>query len=920
MGTLDVEAEALRASVRSLLFGEVGLPCLGRYQLQQRIGRGGMGVVYAARDPELGRTVALKVLRPHTAGGPTRDGEARLLQEARALARLSHPNVVSVYAVERIDGVVCIAMEYIRGTTLAQWLAEPHPASEVVSAFIEAGRGLAAAHLSGLVHRDFKPPNVMVGAPEGGATRGRGRVLDFGLARADWDLADTVSSEAFGSGNGSDGAPTTETGMVMGTRGYMAPELTQGPATAASDQYAFFLSFYDAVGRGRDASEPRVLLDTVPRRFRSIVARGLAKEPNARWPTMDEAIAALEHASARGRWRWGLAGLACVGVLGATSTLDRADDPCAALESRVIRTWNAERSAGIRRALGSSPAFVVDAWDHAGPRLDATVAALADEATHACASARPDEATSLCFEMQLLELDGVLRHVEAHPETAEHSLGPWLAAFDPLRACAEASQTPWSPASQRVAEALAEIRGQLRAARYAEADAGAERLLAEAHVQPDDGLRSESLLLAAQAARATGAIDRAQERLRAALQEASGAGLDSLAAQTWILSVEATVEDFGRIAEAERMLAPARAAVARAGHPPLLEADLAAAAALVAERSGDPEGAVALYRSAIETYERTVPPSHPRLPTLLHGLARALRATGRPPESLAPIQRALAASRDALGPRHPDVARHLVGIGSAAGFAGDHTASLEAFDQAVSILTEALGPEHPNVAVALHDRGNAYASLRRFDEAHADLSRASALDRNTLGPDNPGRTQSLYALAMVQRFRGELDDAQALMEEALEVQERAWGTEHPDLAYVVSGLADLAAVRKDYATATALFARARTLLESALGAEHPRLVHPLLGAGRAEIARQAPHRAAPMLADALRILDRQAEAGPIDPLLEVEVLLVLAQARAALDPTPQASQTLLTRAKARCEHAQPSTASPCDDLETWTPL
>ena len=155
---------------------------LGRYRVRRRLGAGGMGVVYVAHDPQLDRNIAIKVLRTVSAGTKASDGtegRRRLLREAQAMARLSHPNVVSVHDVGMVDDQVFIAMEYIEGSTLGAWLADEQRGwKEIVRVFIEAGRGLAAAHRAGLVHRDFKPDNVMLGED------GQVRVMDFGLARA----------------------------------------------------------------------------------------------------------------------------------------------------------------------------------------------------------------------------------------------------------------------------------------------------------------------------------------------------------------------------------------------------------------------------------------------------------------------------------------------------------------------------------------------------------------------------------------------------------------------------------------------------------------------------------------------------------------------------------------------------------------
>ncbi|MFY0533529.1 serine/threonine-protein kinase [Nannocystis pusilla] len=213
---------------------------LGRYVVMSLLGAGGMGVVYAAHDPELGRPVALKLLRPHPAG-PRRELEDRLRREAQAMARLSHPNVAAVHDVGQIGGRIFIAMELIRGQTLAAWLrAAPRARRDVLARFLLAGRGLAAAHAAGLVHRDFKPENVLVGDD------GQVRVVDFGLARASGDEPLSITAQ---SGPGSEQlADLTATGAVLGTPIYMAPEQHEGrPAEARSDQFSFCVALYTAL-------------------------------------------------------------------------------------------------------------------------------------------------------------------------------------------------------------------------------------------------------------------------------------------------------------------------------------------------------------------------------------------------------------------------------------------------------------------------------------------------------------------------------------------------------------------------------------------------------------------------------------------------------------------------------------------------
>ncbi|MFP2933416.1 protein kinase domain-containing protein, partial [Pyxidicoccus sp. 3LG] len=216
---------------------------LSRYVVLERIGSGAMGVVYAAYDPELDRQVALKVLRPE--GRLVEELRLRLLLEAQALARLSHANVVTVHDVGRYGDGVFLAMELVDGVTLAEWLKQPRAWEEVLRVFTGAGRGLAAAHAAGLVHRDFKPTNVLVGRD------GRARVTDFGMARP-LNRGDDAPSrgqvEPGPSPSSVLASPLTRTGVLLGTPAYMAPELLQGQrADALSDQFSFCVALYEAL-------------------------------------------------------------------------------------------------------------------------------------------------------------------------------------------------------------------------------------------------------------------------------------------------------------------------------------------------------------------------------------------------------------------------------------------------------------------------------------------------------------------------------------------------------------------------------------------------------------------------------------------------------------------------------------------------
>jgi hypothetical protein len=290
-----------------------------RYELKQRIGSGAMGVVHAAYDPRLNRILAIKLLSPER---ETPRARQRLLREAQAMARLAHPNVISVHDVGEMDGRVFVAMDYVQGETLSRWL-ETHTREwrEVVDLFVQAGRGLAAAHDAGMVHRDFKPQNVLVDEHM------VARVMDFGLVRpseesmfdgeiADLEEATDPSVELSGEPNqGTDPALLTKTGAVLGTPAYMAPEQATGKGVdARSDQFSFCVALFEGLYghrpyEGGSAAElassaqheqlvsPKRRAD-VPPRIHAAMLRGLRRDPEKRWPSMD----ALLHELTRTRF------------------------------------------------------------------------------------------------------------------------------------------------------------------------------------------------------------------------------------------------------------------------------------------------------------------------------------------------------------------------------------------------------------------------------------------------------------------------------------------------------------------------------------------------------------------------------------------------------------------------------------------
>ncbi|HWB74543.1 MAG TPA: serine/threonine-protein kinase, partial [Nannocystaceae bacterium] len=330
---------------------------IGRYVVVDKIGAGGMGVVYAAYDPELDRKVALKLLR--TKGGGSA-GRAKLLLEAQALAKLAHPNVVAVFDVGAVGEHVWIAMEFVAGTPLSAWLrAQPRRWQDALAVLVKVAEGLAAAHRAGLVHRDVKPDNVMF-TPSGVHDDERVRLMDFGLARASAADSTSASSSDLMIGAALD---ATRGGAAAGTPGYMAPEQhLRLLLDARTDEFSWCVMAWEAlygerpfggdmasglaasVIAGNLRAPPRG--SNVPRWLRAVLQRGLARDPDQRFPSMTALLDAIARGRARARARRIVGGVTIAATLvaggfGATKLVHaRALRACGDEGARIGEVWN----------------------------------------------------------------------------------------------------------------------------------------------------------------------------------------------------------------------------------------------------------------------------------------------------------------------------------------------------------------------------------------------------------------------------------------------------------------------------------------------------------------------------------------------------------------------------------------------------
>jgi eukaryotic-like serine/threonine-protein kinase len=857
----QLQREIARRSARSSLFEEPHQSvALGRYVVLGRLGQGGMGVVYAAFDPQLDRKVALKVLSAGASGG-TRDGHQRLLREAQALAQLTHPNVVSIYDVgsfevtrteaadDDTEPSVFIAMELVEGTTLTRWLAQPRAWREVLDVMLQAARGVSAAHAKGLVHRDFKPDNVMVGSD------GRVRVMDFGLARTSGSKA--LETPARPSALTLD---ITTAGALVGTPAYMAPEQHAGlEADARSDQFAFCVATWEAVygarpfagdslielatavleGRMRD--RPRSV--NAPAWLRRALERGLASEPPKRWASMDALVSELEQGRVRASRRLlavivsGLVGVAVAGFAGRAvlrAEALRACDETAAASS----PWNDEVRAQVHDAiLASGLAYAPTTAELVTPWLDGFADTWTDARASACRAREVEqswdadtyERSMWCLEERRMDLEALVGELADPDAQAVRGAVSAAASLPGIATCIDEARLHRLPAPPPRRDELVEsVRGELARARAATAAAQASEALARANGALDQArtLGAPRLVAAAHeevgaALELLGQYPESVLALREAYFVAAGAGEVELAetsatALARVLGTSLDAHDDG-----ETWLRLADIEGARLADPEgLRDAARLTVRGNVRQHAGDNEAARRYHQRAVEIYERVLGEQHPAFARALQGLATTEIALGHYEEARELNERVHAVLEHVLGRDHPDVALVLHNLASTELALGRYAEADQRFAEVATRLEASLGPQHPKLVGVLTNRATAQRSMGQLGEARRLLARALTIAEHSLGPDHTTVAAVLNNIAVVEETGNHWDEALALHERALAIRQRALPSGHGDIARSLANVATAAEETGDVARARALFEQAIPALELALGPDH----------------------------------------------------------------------------------------------------
>jgi tetratricopeptide (TPR) repeat protein/tRNA A-37 threonylcarbamoyl transferase component Bud32 len=797
---------------------------LDRYVILDRLGAGAMGEVFTAWDPVLDRKVAIKVLKADFEGSELGEElKQRLLREAQALARLSHPNVVTVHDVGLAGDRVFLAMEFAEGQTLKKWLeGTPRTWRQVIEIFLAAGEGLAAAHGQGLTHRDFKPENVMVGRDR------RVRVMDFGLAHGQASKKESIG--------GSVRRTITAPGAMLGTPAYMSPEALHGQATdARSDEFSFCVSLYEAlygvrpfegatpgalaneIGANRVRPPPRGT--QVPRRIHQLIVKGLRADPAERFQTMRALLVQLGRRKTAKEQQLTIAAVALVAALavGLSAFVAWRDRTrCADVATRLDAAWNAEVREKAHAAFSATgKPWAETAWTDVERRLDAWALEWRTlrKATCEARATGDDEGVAqemLCLGRRLTELEATTQLFAAADADVVERAVVTASALPSAASCRAAAKTaqPARAGDESLRPALAAVRVRLDTGKYAEASTLASDLATKADAVQDREIFAEARLLAAVARVRQGDPKQADALVEESILSAASTGDDEVVARGWVERVGFAAL-LGPSPEAERWVRFARAAVARAGNPPELEASFANNLGVLAHFRGQFEAAVQAHQRAITLRRQLFGDQHPLVARSHTNLGTAFKGLGKLEDARAQYALALSIEEQALGPTHPAVADTLNNLGNVLQAQGDLKGARTALERSLRIKEGAHGPDTLPVAVTLTNLGALLLELRELGEAAALLERALAIKEQRAGPDTLTVAITLTNLAQAHRQSGRWAQAIALDERALGLRKARQGERHVDLAYNLTGLGQARWMTKDAP-------RARAELEAAL--------------------------------------------------------------------------------------------------------
>lgn len=857
------------------------------------------------------------------------------------MARVAHPNVVAVFEAglhepELGEASVFVAMELVEGQTLRDWVDETRPKwSRTLEVYREAGRGLAAVHDAGLVHRDFKPDNAMIDET------GRVFVMDFGLARDTGFEAPAIDSPS--------AAATligklTRTGALLGTPAYMAPEQFAGNvADARSDQYSFCVALYEALWQRRpyDANTPVALAatlidgappkvpppDDVPWGVRSAILRGLAANPDARWPTMDMLVAELSPRRRSRRILVGVTGIATAVVATSYAAISGPETSvCAGAEEAIAETWNPKRAEEVVQAFErAAPTWGATAAQHAIALVDAYAEHWATEHASACRSALGDESTGdalldarmRCLARRQAELDSVVEAlttadagVVLHYERALEGL------VEPER-CTEPAYleaTDDAPDDPRVARRVEELEQRLAAIHTARVLGAPQRALQQLEAMATEvaALDHPPLTVDLQIERASLLAD--LEPGPAAFDALERAYFGAVTARRDLEAVRVALDLAGLLAStlhdldaAQHWLELGQEGAERVG---LIDGqvDISAAAAEVARASGRIGEAIDLQVASMRRIERECPRPCGKAVQRYIELSTLENEAERIDDALAYADLAVQAIEATQGKDAPAMARALMRRAESLIDLDRPADAIAALRRVIELRTRDKGEGHLDTLGAMSLLGSALLGAGETEDGLALLEQTAEKARDVEFP--------AFAGAVLNRLGGEYvdlertDDARRVYLAAKDMAQQTLPPEHPAFAILESNLAHVEQTEGNHEQALVRFQRALAIRRNAAQEQDASMVRFLYNLARSYELVGQPGQAVPYLDEAAKLLEGQS-------LRRLVVDIAVARARtmrlAQLPGADEALKAVLTR----CAEADEGTRerSGCDTAE-----
>jgi eukaryotic-like serine/threonine-protein kinase len=916
---------------------------VGRYRIERLLGQGGMGVVYAAFDPELGRRVAVKVIRPELASYGASIA-VRLAREARSMARVTHPNVIAVHDAGSEEGQVFVAMELVEGRTLRDWLQGGERSwREVLEVFRAAGEGLAAAHDARLVHRDFKPDNVLIDRA------GRPRVSDFGLARA-------VAEESTGSETSlarvTGPIDLTRTGATVGTPAYMAPEQHgQRGTDERSDQFSFCVALWEAVfgerpfpgdnvlelaeavmnGRLRPAPRRRV-----PRWLKSALVRGMSVEPSDRFPSMRALLRAIRPRRSRLLWLAAAAGAALlVAGGGLLLAAERpAETPAAVAAScadladgKMAGVWSARRRASMLRGLAARGDS--ERWQLVARALDRYATSWKDMQRDSCeAGARGSQSAEVvdlrahCLETRLSDLEVLLGLLETdEPLVLEQVLQtvdqlPSVDRCSAVEAIEARTPVPSDPARRAEVDAL---RRELARAdtlrltgKLASAKAALDALYARAGALGYKPFTADVLYYLGVLEGETDSAAVAEATLVKAAHMAQASRYDQLAADAWIVLIDVAAQDTGDLSRAAEYGEHARAALDRLGGTHgRLEAQYRHHMGVLAWARSAPDEALGHFAASRRQFQEIGDDAAALGPT--EGMALVFEDQGRVVESAELHREILDARVRLLGADHPDVALSHDNLASALMLTGQHADALAHLERALAIRERANGLEHVDTGQIHHNIGEVLRHLGRYDEALAHHQKALAIFRARFGDRHQMVATVIEHQGGVMLDLGRAQEGLEMLERALPIFEETLGKDSLDATRCRINLADALRRTGRFRQALPHDRRALEVAQATAGPDSLYAAFASLGIGLDLLGLRRPDEAVAPLERAAQRMDASAA----DPVELARARFALARALTGRGHAPLRARELAQSARGALIGGTGEAAELLGSIDRW---